>query len=68
MAVIMGGLRNMTVTKGYPFAGDFRISLPFGVAGEAWVSKTHLGMDLVGVGNTDVLAVDDGTVSYAKTT
>ena len=55
------------MNKCFPFLKDFRVSSDFGPrkSSESYVSKYHNGIDLVGIGSTDVVSCCDGTVYSA---
>lgn len=52
------------ITK-LPFEGRIKITYPYGVKDSNYASGYHQGIDMVGLDNKNVYAINKGTISYA---
>lgn len=52
------------ITK-LPFEGKIKITYPYGIKDSNYVSGYHQGIDMVGLDNKNVYAINTGNVSYA---
>lgn len=55
------------MAKSYPYKGRFRIKYPFGVPDSGYASGYHCGIDLIGLEDTNIYAINDGKIVYIST-